>query len=223
MGEPGWVRGYRLFFAVLTIVAIVWQYLDPGIRSLHATVNFFSFFTIQSNIIGVVVFLVGASSLLRHPDSLTWSLIRGAAAMYLTTTFFVYCILLAGLEESLQTTIPWVNAVLHQIFPVVVVADLLLRPLARRVDFRTAALTWTIYPLLYLAYTLVRGPIANWYPYPFLDPDRAGGYIGIAAYCICILIGFLVFTGLILWVSNHIRLLVEHRHPAAAAGSGGTD
>jgi hypothetical protein len=219
MREPGWVRAWRLVFAALVIVAVIWQYAEPGGRGVRGTINYFSFFTIQSNLIGAAVFLVGALAAPRR--SLTWDLVRGGAAMYRTTTFFVYGILLAGQESSLQTTEPWVNAVLHQIFPVIVVADLLLRPLAHRLDFRLA-LTWTLYPLAYLVYSLVRGPIADWYPYFFLDPDRAGGYLGIAGYCVAILIGFLLFSALIVWVSNNIRLLVE-RHRPAAAGAGAND
>lgn len=217
MREPGWVRAYRLVFAALVIVAVIWQYALPGGRGVQATVNFFSFFTIQSNLIGAAVFIVGALAAPRR--SLTWDLVRGGAAMYLTTTFFVYGILLAGLEESLQTTEPWVNAVLHQIFPVVIVADLLLRPLAHRITFRQS-LSWTLYPLAYLVYSLVRGPIVDWYPYFFLDPDEVGGYPGIAGYCVAILIGFLLFSALIVWVSNNIRLLVERgRHAVAGASA----
>jgi hypothetical protein len=206
MREPGWVRAYRVAFAVLTLAAVIWQYVKPGSRGFTESVNYFSFFTIQSNLIGVAVFLIGALVVPRR--SLGWDLVRGGAVMYLTTTFFVYGILLSGLEESLQTTEPWVNSVLHKIFPVVLVADLLLRPLAHRITFRQA-LVWTIYPLAYLAYSLVRGPIVDWYPYPFLNPDESGGYLGVAAYCVAILVGFLLFTALIVWASAHLRLRVD--------------
>ncbi len=213
MGEPGWVRTYRALFAGLTLAAIGYQIWAAVDRGNFNAANFFSFFTIQSNLIGVAVFIIGA--LVMPRPSLAWDLVRGGAAMYLTTTFFVYGILLSGLEGRLQTTEPWVNAMLHQIFPVVIVADLLLRPLVHRLDLRRS-LVWTIYPLAYLAYTLVRGPIVDWYPYPFLNPDEAGGYLGVAAYCVGILIGFLLFSALIVWASNNIRLLVERARPSVS-------
>lgn len=218
MREPGWVRTYRLALAALTIAAVAWQYGVSHDRAGFSPVNFLSFFTIQSNLIGAAVFLIGALASPR--PSLTWDLTRGGAAMYLTTTFFVYGILLAGLEESLQTTEPWVNAVLHQIFPVAVVADLLLRPLAHRID-RRQALTWTVYPLAYLAYSLVRGPRVDWYPYPFLDPDESGGYLGVAAYCVAIFAGFLLFSALIVWVTGHLRLRVDDDLAAVAPSPAG--
>ncbi len=214
-----WVRGYRLFFALLTIATVAYNFWANLDREDFSAVNYFSFFTIQSNLIGAAVFLIGASSLAPNPPTRTWDLVRGGAVIYLALTFFVYGILLSGLEGALQTRLPWVNAVLHQIFPVVVVADLLIRPLAHRLSFRQS-LIWTIYPLAYLAYSLIRGPIANWYPYPFLNPDESGGYLGVAAYCVVILIGFLAFSALIVWISNHLRLRFEDDVTPAAAGSG---
>ncbi|WP_280481932.1 Pr6Pr family membrane protein, partial [Nocardia cyriacigeorgica] len=37
------------------------------------------------------------------------------------------------------------------------------------------------------AYTLIRGPVVDWYPYPFLDP-REQGYVSLV-------IGLVVLTG----------------------------
>ncbi|MFP3387086.1 Pr6Pr family membrane protein, partial [Tritonibacter sp. SIMBA_163] len=38
---------------------------------------------------------------------------------------------------------------------------------------------WILYPVAYLIYTLLRGLVVEWYPYPFLDPGN-GGYIQVA-------------------------------------------
>ena len=46
-----------------------------------------------------------------------------------------------------------------------------------RLTFRRA-LVWVVFPMAYLAYSLVRGAITGWYPYPFLDP-REHGYTGV--------------------------------------------
>jgi hypothetical protein len=43
------------------------------------------------------------------------------------------------------------------------------------------ALRWMAIPLVYLAYSLIRGPLAgDWYPYPFVNPTRDGGYARVA-------------------------------------------
>lgn len=205
MQQLWWVRAYRLIFAALVLITVAAQFILGSDREGFRASNFFSYFTIQSNLIGAAVLLLGATMYAHREPSLTWDLVRGAATMYLTTTFFVYAILLSGLEESLDMTLPWVKSVLHQNVPVVMVVDLLLVPLAHKIAFRYA-LVWTIYPLAYLAYSLVRGPIIDWYPYPFLNPDEVGGYPGVAAYCVGIFCGFVLFTALILWVSRHLRL-----------------
>jgi hypothetical protein len=184
--RASWVRVYRLIFGLLGVAALVYQLSESTAR-----VNFFSFFTVQSNIIAAVVLLIGAIAM--PAATRTWDLIRGGAAMHMILTGVVYNTLLTGLEGDLQTPDPWVNETLHMIIPIVMLVDFLIVPLAHRISVRDA-LTWTIYPLTYLAYTLIRGPIAEWYPYPFLDPRKDGGYGRVALYCIAILIGFLAVT-----------------------------
>ena len=203
MSQPTWIRVYRIAFALLGLTAVVFQFAKNSQRDPFNPVNFFSFFTIQSNILAAVVLLVAASGLAARP-SFAWDMVRGAATMYMTTTGIVYGLLLSGLEESLQTPDPWVNNVLHRVMPLVMIADLLLRPLAHRITLRQALL-WTVYPFVYLVYTLVRGPIVDWYPYPFLNPDEEGGYPSVAAYCVGILIGFLLFSALIIRVNQWRR------------------
>jgi hypothetical protein len=60
----------------------------------------------------------------------------------------------------------------------VVLADWFLAPPAR--PPRYADVPWLlVYPVAYAAYSLVRGRIVDWYPYPFLDP-REDGYASLA-------------------------------------------
>lgn len=41
--------------------------------------------------------------------------------------------------------------------------------------------------LVYLAYTLIGGPLAgDWYPYPFVDPIRDGGYLRVALFAVAL-------------------------------------
>ncbi|MGB3329120.1 MAG: Pr6Pr family membrane protein [Thermomicrobiales bacterium] len=188
-----WVRAYRLIAGLAGLVTIV------SLLSTSPHVgNFFSFFTIQSNLIAVVVLLVGAVVLPR--PSVGWDLIRGGAAIYMMLTGVIYNTLLVGLEDSLDTTAPWANAMVHTIIPIVMAVDFLLIPLSHRLRWREA-LVWTVYPLAYLAYSLIRGPIVDWYPYPFLDPRRDGGYPQVAAMCVAILIGFLA----VVWLMTEIN------------------
>lgn len=197
MAQQTWVRGYRLVFAGLTAVAIVYQ-LAKNTGSIS---NFFSYFTIQSNIIGAIVLLIGAMMVRppMEPESTSWTLVRGGAAIYLMLTGVIYNTLLRDVD--VQVSAQWVNETLHTIMPIVMLVDLLLAPLANRLTLRQA-LGWTVYPLLYLMYSLLRGPIVDWYPYPFVDPRKDGGYPRVALFCIVILLGFLGVTWVLVRLSN---------------------
>ena len=205
MRQPGWIRGYRIAFALLTLAAVIYQFLERAGKGSFNPVNFFSFFTIQSNLLAAAVLLVlGLRANPADRPSRGEDLARGAAVVYMAATGVVYGLLLSGYTESLQTAVPWVNNVLHRLMPLVVVADWLLRPPAHRIPFRRALL-WLAYPLLWLAYTLVRGAGVRWYPYPFLDPTLSGGYLGVAAYCVAITAGFLLFSLLIIALGRRPR------------------
>ncbi|MFF0609589.1 Pr6Pr family membrane protein [Nocardia tengchongensis] len=167
-GTPAWIRVLRIAFAILGIVALVWIPARNLGNPDYSFVNFFSYFTIQSNIIGVVVLLVGG---LRDPDGRRWQLIRGAATLYLTITLIIYAVLLANIDVQLQER--WINDTMHRVIPIVLIADWLLVAGGIKPTIKLV-LGWLVYPLAYGAYTLIRGPFADWYPYPFIDPRDQG-------------------------------------------------
>jgi hypothetical protein len=59
------------------------------------------------------------------------------------------------------------------------------------------AASWLIFPAVYLVYSLVRGPIADWYPYPFLDPDHGDGYANVALTSAAVLVTIIVLAALL--------------------------
>jgi hypothetical protein len=190
----------RVFLAGITLSAIAAQFAHASARGF-SPVNFFSFFTVESNLFIAVVFLAIALVPSWRVPSVARDLVRGAAALYMVTTGVVYMLLLSGLEEALQTQIPWVNVVLHYIMPVVAFLDWAADPPEHGITFRRA-LIWLAYPFLYLVYSLSRGPLAGWYPYPFLDPARAGGYAGVALYAAAITVTTLILIGLLVWIGR---------------------
>lgn len=166
------VRGATALAAILAIVVQAKTLADAGVLDV---VNFFSYFTIQSNLIGIAVLLILAAQGIRHrPASLEG--LRGAATVYLTVTFVVVVALLENVDVGLQ--LGWVDFVLHKVTPVVIVLDWLIDPPGVAIGWRRA-LTWLAYPLVWLGYTVIRGAIVGWYPYPFLDPAN-GGYGQVA-------------------------------------------
>lgn len=197
----------RVLFGLLTLVAVGAQ-LAVHIQHRFSVVNFFSYFTNLSNIIAALVFLAGASILLlrgRDPSDVpAFDLVRGASVVAMAIVGIVYGVLLRN--EDLGSLIPWVNVIVHYVMPVVVVLDWLYQP--PRTSIRPQQIGyWLVYPLLYLLYTLGRGAATGWYPYPFLNPSRAGGYGAVALYCVAIFAAFLVVG----WLLIGLGSLLKHR------------
>ena len=222
----------RILFAVLrvavagVIVAAVVGQLNlsigywgdkGGVDVATHIVHFFSFFTIDSNILSAVVLLIGAYFLLfRKGDDPQWyNLVRAATATYMITTGVVYNLLLRGIELPQGSTLGWSNEILHVIACLWLLIDWVLAP--GRTPIASSQL-WKVlvFPLVWCIYTLVRGPLVAdtvygnpfWYPYPFLNPNTsANGYLSVAFYVILITLVISAAAAGVLWVSRRRALL----------------
>jgi hypothetical protein len=129
-------------------------------------VRFFSYFTIESNILVCVVaalLAVGAAGggrfALAHLDAL----------LGITVTGIVFALILAPDQEHIGVG----SVLLHYVSPpLALIAWLLVGPSGSRSWRMIApALVW---PIAYLAWTLVHGAISDWYPYGFIDAGDLG-------------------------------------------------
>jgi hypothetical protein len=74
------------------------------------------------------------------------------------------------------------NELVHTVVPIMtVVGWLMLGP--RGLVSRRVAWLSLIFPAWWLVFTLIRGAIAHWYPYPFIDVTQLG-YGGAAVNCL---------------------------------------
>ena len=191
-GRPAFVRAYRWGGAALVLSAAAHIVVSAWDDPTFSLGNFFSYFTVLSNLYAAAVLVAtGAWAGERLTDRC--EMLRGAAVLYMGMTGLVYALLLSGVDVQ---TDGYSNWVLHRIVPLLVVLDWLYEPPERPIDVRSA-LGWLVFPLLYLLYTLVRGPIVDWYPYPFVDPTRDGGYVRVALNSVGIGVGFVVATWLV--------------------------
>jgi len=197
--KRNYVVGYRVFFGLLGFSAIVTEIATIAARGTWDPWNFFSFFTVEANILAVISFLIGAFYLYAKKKSKKVDYFRGAVTLYMVITGIVFSVLLSGLEGVELTAVPWDNVVLHYIIPVAIALDWI-ADRSVRVSFKKA-LSWLVFPIMYLVYSLVRGPIASWYPYPFLDPAN-GGY------------GKVLLTSLIIAVVGIVLVYVVTRFSA---------
>jgi len=161
----------------------------------YGDTSFFFYFTILSNFMATVLMIGQAVS----PDWMrrngSW---RGAVTLYMTVTGLVFAVLLAPIEADVGILLPWVNFVLHSVAPAAVLIDWLLFPPARPLP-GNVLWAWLIFPAIYLTVTLVRGPSADFYPYPFLDPRLGGGYGRVAIYTLLVLLVFLGIGTFVRW------------------------
>lgn len=207
MTRERWIAAFRYGFALLGLAGLTAQYLY-NVANIpdYKPANFFSFFTVESSIIAVVSLLISATYAWRGTVPRWVHYVRGAATIYMTVTGVTYSLLLRNVE--VDTAVPWVNLVLHYIIPIVMIVDWLidLPPFRIRVG---SAMVWLIYPILYLAYSLLRGPLVDWYPYPFLDP-RPEGYVPVIITSIGIAIGGLILALIMSWTTR-LRLSFEKK------------
>lgn len=209
-GGPGrgftlFVRSYRLLGALATLVAISYEIGHELPHPDFYLSNFFSYFTELSNLFAAAVLLyMGLRGERRRSERI--ELVRGAAVLYMLTTGIVYAVLLSGSQASLE----WVNTIVHRVMPAVVTLDWLLDPPALDlVALRARA--WLAFPVVYFAYTLIRGAIVNWYPYEFLDPRLSGGYPRVLANGLGIAIGQILMGLLIIYSARRARALRPSR------------
>ncbi len=189
------VAALRLLAAAGALAAVAAQLVRSTDSPAFHPANFFSYFTVQSNVIGAAVLLAGAVTLLRGDGaSRAWALARGATVVYLGATAVVYALLLRETAVQNAFQLAWADKVLHVAFPLAVVLDWLLVPPRSRPG-RAAIGLWLGFPAAWLAYTLVRGSIVGFYPYPypFLDPAQHGtGAIALACLGVA---GFMALLG----------------------------
>ena len=192
----------RLVMVVLVVVAIVATFLDTASRATINPFNFFGFFTIQSNIITVVVlFMAALATFLGRPQTQLLMFARACATTYIVIVGIVYNLLLAGLEGGVS--LAWANWVVHVAFPIYAALDWIL------FSDRTA-LPWKrlgvvlIYPVIWTVVVLIRGATDGWVPYPFLDP--ATGYGSVALYSLVIFIATII-VGATVFAVSRLRII----------------
>lgn len=210
-----WATGWsiaRIAAATMIAVAVIAQFassvagaVDAGRDVATVVANFFSFFTILSNVSAAVVLLiVGLRFFVRGrplgPEPVALATALAWVTTYMLVTGVVYNLLLRGIPLQPET-VPWSNEILHVWGPLFLLLDLFLGPCRRRLGW-SAALGAAIFPVAWIVYTLLRAPLITnpttgapyWYPYPFLDPNT-DGWGSVVVYVIVIavvIVGFAV-------------------------------
>ena len=112
----------RLLIAALMLAAVLHDLSGAIDSGTFVIWNFFGFFTIQTNLIGIVTLII-AARFTGAPRPAWVEYLRACAATYLVIVVTVFWTLLAPTSDGLWT---WTNLVLHGVSGVVLLADWLL-------------------------------------------------------------------------------------------------
>lgn len=190
------------FSVILQFTISIDLFLHQGRTVGGAIVHLLSFFTILSNI------LVGCCLLAMQlkPTSAfqrffaTNSVITGIA-LYITIVGLVYNIVLRSLWHPLGL-FKLADEFLHSFNPLAFVAIWFVLVPKYKLKL-SQALTWLVFPVLYLVYILARGAVYNLYPYPFLNVDNLG-YQQVLINSFFMMIAFLIFDTIFFLLNNRL-------------------
>jgi hypothetical protein len=144
-----------------------------GISTTETVVRFFSFFTILTNLFVAAGYtfplLAPASAPGRYFASAS---ARGSAAVYIVVVGAVYTLLLSRLYHP-HGWAKFADVLVHDAAPIFYVIYWFIFAAKEDLRWKDAA-AWLAYPLGYLVWTLFRGALVNYYPYPFMDVTTLG-------------------------------------------------
>lgn len=200
----------RLVTAAALLGAIVWQVTDRLIHNVFRPGEYFAYLTIQSSLIATVVLTVAAIRELQgKADTKALTLARLSTASYAIIVGVVYNALLRGtvvLPGDPDYGYVWPvapNEIVHVWGPIFILLDFALTITVTKPKFKQ--IFWVLlYPLAWLAFTVVRGIITNWWPYNFLNPNLGSGATGVAIFVVEIMIFLLICAALSLAL-NRLR------------------
>lgn len=186
--------------AVLVIAALVTEIVltthrsgaPPGARF----VRLISYFTIQSNVL-VAIAAVGLA-LAPARDGTLWRIVRLDGLIGISVTGVVYTTVLR-VPDHLHGWAAATDAVFHYAVPLATVIGWLAFGPRPRCDLRTVA--WSlVWPVAWLAYTLLHGSVTHWYPYPFIDVNAHGyGLVLLNSFAVAVVLA--VMAG-VFWLGD---------------------
>jgi len=183
--RTGAARAWHALTALISLVSLLIQFILivkgtnvlvddttglPAVNTATRVLRFFSYFTVQSNVIVIVTTLMLARDPVR--DGRWFRVVRIAGLIGILVTFVVYLVALRPILD-LSGLAAVTDAGFHIVTPVLAVVGWVI--FGPRPRFDRSTLAWSlVWPGLYFVYSLIHGAITDWYPYPFVDVTKLG-------------------------------------------------
>ena len=181
---------------ITLVVRIYLKITTSGLPLMESLVQFFSFFTVLTNLLVTIYCTVhllssnqqNRTNLFLRPDTLT------ALTVFILMVGTVYHLVLKSLwnpEGLLMIT----DEIYHTFVPLGTLALWIVSTNNRLGNLKNL-FSWMLYPILYLLFILIIGSFSDFYPYPFLNVAELGieKVMGISFYILMIVsLLFLIF------------------------------
>ena len=179
MQNQSFQKGFIYVGLIFGLFSIILQFIlmlhSRDTSLAESIIRFFSFFTIISNSMAVLHFI---GLLLTAQKKLHQFVQRNetasAVSMYIIVVGFVYQIILKPLLLApLQGWFMIADNILHALIPFLILVYWILFLSSKKINVQTLPYC-LIYPVVYLAYTLIRGSFIDFYPYPLVAVNKLG-------------------------------------------------
>jgi hypothetical protein len=159
---------------ITLVVRIYLKITTSGLPLMESLVQFFSFFTVLTNLLVTIYCTVhllssnqqNRTNLFLRPDTLT------ALTVFILMVGTVYHLVLKSLwnpEGLLMIT----DEIYHTFVPLGTLALWIVSTNNRLGNLKNL-FSWMLYPILYLLFILIIGSFSDFYPYPFLNVAELG-------------------------------------------------
>lgn len=198
----------KIFLIIISLIgwfALVLQFIlmltgaeTQSLSIAERIVRFFSFFTIQSNLI--VALTATMTSFFpngRLGRFFTDPRTQTAVAVYILIVGLIYSIFL----RSVWSPVGWqavADHLLHDVIPVLYLVYWFAFVEKSDLEWRDPV-KWLVFPLLYIVYSTGRGAFVGWYPYYFAD-------VGLLGYPRALLNGFFVLIAFVIVGSGLVAI-----------------
>lgn len=188
----------RLVTAFALLSSVIYQVTDRLLNNVFRPGEYFAYFTIQTSLIAAVVLAVsGVRELQGVADTKALNLAKLSVSSYAIVVAVVYNALLRGTEVlpgDPDYGYDWPvlpNEILHVWAPIIIVLDFALTKTTTKLKFKQ--IFWIlVFPMAWLAFTIIRGIITDWWAYWFLNPNLEAGVGGVAVFIMIIVVFGLV-------------------------------
>ena len=196
-------KAFRMAAGILGWAALGLQYAlvltgTLGADPITRSINFFSYFTILTNILAALALTLpwlapqsGPGEFFSRPT------VRTAITTYIIIVMTIVYFVLRHLT-NLQGWDFVADVLLHYFMPVLFVIDWLFLVPKQTLKMKDS-LGWLAFPVIYLVWTFIHGTYSGFYPYPFLNTSELGitrvllNEAGLLA--IFLVLGFILVTG----------------------------